>query len=119
MPRPKKWRKVCCLPQSNRFGPLDRSLNGGNCVTMTVDEYETIRLIDYVGLNQEDCAEQMNVARTTIQGIYNSARKKLAQSLVDGKTLHIEGGDYQLCTGMEKTCGKGRCHGNRCETDEI
>lgn len=64
---------------------------------MTVDEYETIRLIDLEGFNQELCAKQMNVARTTVQGIYEVARKKIAESLVNGKVLLIEGGEYHLC----------------------
>jgi predicted DNA-binding protein (UPF0251 family) len=46
MPRPRKWRKVCCLPDSNRFGPLDSPADNVNTVNMTVDEYEAIRLID-------------------------------------------------------------------------
>jgi predicted DNA-binding protein (UPF0251 family) len=46
MPRPRKWRKVCCLPESSRFGPLDPPVNAGHAVNMTVDEYEAIRLID-------------------------------------------------------------------------
>ncbi len=46
MARPMKWRKVCCLPESNRFGPLDSPADVENHVIMTVDEYETIRLID-------------------------------------------------------------------------
>jgi len=46
MPRPIKNRNVCCLPRSNRFGPLDISTNKENYVKMKVDEYETIRLID-------------------------------------------------------------------------
>ncbi len=92
MPRPRKGRKVCCLPDSNRFGPLDAPANMENHVIMTVDEYETIRLIDLEGLIQEECASQMNIARTTVQGIYNEARKKVAASLVNGKVLFIEGG---------------------------
>lgn len=108
MPRPRKWRNVCCLPESSRFGPLD-GRNDQDCVTMTVDEYETIRLIDLEGLTQEECAGQMNIARTTVQGIYNEARNKVAQSLVDGKVLRIEGGDYKLCDGNSEFCGRGRC----------
>ncbi|OFI06323.1 hypothetical protein CLOACE_10960 [Clostridium acetireducens DSM 10703] len=49
MARPVKWRKVCCLPESNKFGPLDSSADAENHVNMTVDEYETIRLIDLEG----------------------------------------------------------------------
>ena len=74
---------------------------------MSVDEYEAIRLIDHEGLNQEACAEQMNVARTTVQGIYTEARKKLAESLVSGRMLVIEGGEYKLCEDVGPGCGRG------------
>lgn len=90
MPRPMKWRKVCCLPESNKFGPLDSVLDDQDHVNMTVDEYETIRLIDLEGFTQEECAKQMNIARATVQGIYVEARRKLAESLVNGKVLIIE-----------------------------
>ena len=107
MARPRKWRKVCSLPDSKRFGPLDLSANKDIFVKMTVDEYETIRLIDLEGLTQEECAKQMNVARTTVQGIYIEARRKLAESLVNGKVLLIEGGEYRLCDEFEQGCGVG------------
>lgn len=114
MPRPRKWRRVCCLPDSSRFGPLDTHPDAMNIVTMSVDEYETIRLIDLDGFMQEECANQMNVSRTTVQGIYNEARKKLADSLVNGKVLLIEGGEYQLCEGEGNGCGRGGCRRHRC-----
>ena len=111
MARPKKWRKVCSLPDNNMFGPLNSPANA-NHVNMTVDEYEAIRLIDLEGFTQEECAQQMNIARSTVQGIYGEARKKLAESLVIGKILHIEGGEYQLCDGSRMECGRG-CHRRR------
>jgi len=107
MARPVKWRKVCCLPESNRFGPLGSPVDAKNNVTMTVDEYETIRLIDLENFTQEECAKQMNVARSTVQGIYTEARKKLAESLVNGEVLVIKGGEYQLCEGVGNSCGRG------------
>lgn len=107
MPRPMKWRKVCSLPESSRFGPLDLNTDDESRVTMTVDEYEAIRLIDLEGFTQEECAKQMNVARTTVQGIYAEARKKLAHALVNGKVLFIEGGEYRLCEGLGNGCGRG------------
>lgn len=113
MPRPRKWRKVCCLPRSNRFGPLNAVNSHEYFITMTIDEYETIRLIDLQGFTQEECAKQMHIARTTVQGIYNEARKKVAESLVNGKVLRIEGGDYQLCDGLEKACLCGGCRRHR------
>lgn len=105
---------MCCLPENSRFGPLDSRIDPGDYIRMTVDEYETIRLIDLEGYTQEECAEQMKVARTTVQGIYAGARKKLASFLVDGKVLRIEGGEYQLCDEYGPVCGGRGCHRHRC-----
>lgn len=114
MPRPRKWRRVCCMPQNCRFGPLDSPDSAENIVVMTVDEYETIRLIDLECFTQEECAAQMNIARTTVQGIYDEARKKLAESLVNGKVLMIEGGEYKLCDGGGGSCGGSGCKRRKC-----
>lgn len=110
MPRPMKWRRVCCLPENERFGPLDLDLEDDSVVNMTVDEYETIRLIDLEGMTQEECALVMNIARTTVQGIYNDARTKLAESLVNSKVLYISGGQYKLCQEEENPCCVRPCH---------
>jgi predicted DNA-binding protein (UPF0251 family) len=113
MPRPRKWKKVCCLPQSNLYGPVNGAWIGSKIITMAVEEYETIRLIDLEGLTQEECAERMNVARTTVQKIYNNARINLAESLVNGNILKIEGGDYKLYESEQKF-GCIRCLRSRC-----
>ncbi|NLM26176.1 MAG: DUF134 domain-containing protein [Firmicutes bacterium] len=113
MARPRKRRHVCGLPERNHFGPLDLPAREQELVQMTVDEYETIRLIDFEDFTQEECAQQMNVARTTVQAIYSQARKKLAQALVEGKMLVIEGGDYQLCEDVGNGCGRGCRHRRR------
>ena len=110
MPRPIKSRNVCSLPGHNRFGPLDVKVEDQEFIKMCIDEYEAIRLIDLEGFTQEDCAKQMNVARTTVQSIYSSARVKLAQSLVNNKALIIKGGEYRLCGGNESGCGRGCQH---------
>ena len=112
MPRPKKCRKVCQMPQIREFHPLGRAC-GDPAVILTVDEYEAIRLIDRQGFSQEECSAYMQVARTTVQLIYNSARKKIAEALVEGRVLRIEGGDYQLCSGEEEYCGCGGCKKHR------
>lgn len=112
MPRPRKCRKVCQMPATREFFPADRP-DTGSFVILTVDEYEAIRLIDKQGFSQEECSSYMKVARTTVQLIYNSARKKLADALVEGKPLRIEGGQYQLCDGKEEFCDCGGCRKHR------
>lgn len=106
MPRPKRCRNVCSMPRVSEFIPTGEN---ADFVILTVDEYESIRLIDKQGFSQEECAAHMQVARTTAQQIYNSARKKIASVLVEGKGLRIEGGDYRLCDGNESFCGCGGC----------
>ena len=106
MPRPKRCRKVCSMPRVSEFLPVSAH---DDVIVLTVDEYESIRLIDKQGFSQEACAVYMQVARTTAQQIYNSARKKIASALVDGKGLRIEGGDYRLCDGNEAVCDCGGC----------
>ena len=119
MPRPVKLRNVCCLPKINAFVPMDHNFRA-DCIVMTVDEYETIRLIDLEGLTQEECSKQMNVARTTVQGIYNEARRKLAEFLVNGKKLRIEGGEYKICNGAHKSCHCGcLMNNNKEEVNEM
>lgn len=109
MPRPRKCRRVCHFPQNLTFLPEEQG-EGKETVFLTVDEYETIRLIDKEGLSQEQCSDFMQVARTTVQQIYASARKKLADVLVDGLPLRIEGGDYELCSGGGQACGCNNCY---------
>ncbi len=109
MPRPRKCRRVCQMPSYNEFAPKECVANE-DCIILTVDEYETIRLIDQEGYSQEECSLYMNVARTTVQQMYTSARKKIALMLVEGKKLKIEGGDYRLCDEKETCCHKRGCH---------
>lgn len=114
MPRPMKCRKVCCMPRNTEFAPVGCAFAPDEAVVMTVDEYESVRLIDHEGFTQEECAGYMKIARTTVQQIYNDARKKLSVSLVEGKPLQISGGEYRLCDGKEAICGCGGCPKHRC-----
>lgn len=113
MPRPKKWRRVCRLPDFETYGPIGCARDETHIVFMTVEELETIRLMDLEGMEQVQCAEMMGVARSTVQRIYNDARKKVAESLVNGKILKIEGGNYKVCgeaSDMDECPG---CSGGR------
>ena len=90
MPRPVRCRRIEQMPVYRSFSPDDTE--AAEAVRMTVDEFEALRLLDDEGLTQEACAERMNVARTTVTAIYDSARKKVADALVHGKRLLITGG---------------------------
>lgn len=116
MPRPQKCRKVCHLPQNSGFVPINET-EEHTPIVLTVDEYETVRLIDKEGFSQEECGGYMKIARTTVQQIYTQARKKMAIALVEGLPLKIQGGHYKLCDGKEAYCGCGGCrkHRRRCE----
>ncbi len=78
------------MPVYRSFSPDD--IEAGESIRMTVDEFETLRLLDHEGLTQEECAASMNIARTTVTSIYEKARKKIADALVNGKQLLITGG---------------------------
>jgi len=108
MPRPQKCRRVCALPEAGEFVPKG-STHGEEAVLLQVDEYEAIRLIDLFGLTQEECAAQMEVARTTVTSIYERARRKLADAIVNGKRLIIQGGSIRMCGGEPHGCGRCRC----------
>lgn len=109
MPRPQKCRRVCAMPRWEGFVPVGKGrCRKGDAVEMSVDEYEVIRLVDLEDLTQEECAARMEIARTTVTGIYDAARRKLAEALVNGRPLVIGGGNYRLCDGRNP-CGAGGC----------
>lgn len=121
MARPQKVRRICALPRNRRFGPLDAKGSRGKAVELTIDEYECIRLMDLLGCSQEECAVHMQVARTTVQAVYNSARQKLAGFLVYGGSLEISGGSYCLCDRKDccgRTCTRRHCQNRCCEGGE-
>jgi predicted DNA-binding protein (UPF0251 family) len=96
MPRPIHCRRVGCLPQVNYYKPRGIPLALLQQTTLTVDELEAIRLADLEGLYQEQAAEKMNVSRQTFGRILESAHKKIADALVNGKALSIQGGAIKL-----------------------
>lgn len=117
MPRPRKCRRVCALPENVLFMPVGECgpQEDAQALVMSVEEFETIRLIDHMGMDQAECAQRMSIARTTVQRIYNEARYKLAEFLVSGRPLTIGGGDFKLCEHRCAGCARGQC---RCREDE-
>ena len=94
MARKPQCRRIGGYPDSWLFSPEEGSPR--EPVVLDLEEYECIRLIDRERLTQEQCAAQMGVARTTVTAIYGSARRKIADALVEGRALRIGGGSYEL-----------------------
>ena len=101
MPRPPRCRRIGGYPDHWCFAPEDDA-DETEEIILTLDEYETLRLMDHQGLTQEQCAARMGVGRTTVTAIYESARKKLARFLVEGLRLRLAGGSYSLANENEK-----------------
>ncbi|MBM7854620.1 putative DNA-binding protein (UPF0251 family) [Desulfohalotomaculum tongense] len=95
MPRPPKCRRVEFVPEITYFKPAGVPLLNLEEMALTVEELEAIRLKDLEGLEQEVCAERMQVSRPTFHRILAAARNKVAQALVQGKAIRIEGGNFR------------------------
>jgi len=116
MPRPRKCRMVGFIPHNSCFHP---QVHNKDEVVLSIEEVESIRLSDYLEMEQDRAAESMNISRGTFQRIINAARKKTAEALVHGKTIRIDGGIYKLSPG--KACcrrHKGSCKAMSCEECE-
>ena len=96
MPRPFKNRKVFNPPKMQGFKPFGIALCDSEDVVIQFDEYESLKLLNYDNLSQDEAAEKMNVSRPTLTRIYNSALKKLTQAFVEGKTIFIKGGNIEF-----------------------
>ena len=103
MARPVKCRCICSPPRTTQFLPAGGA-GTGEGVTLGLDEYEVVRLLDYVHLSQQQCAEKMNISRTTVTRMYESARSKIARALVRGEALTIAGGDVVVCEKLRPEC---------------
>lgn len=108
MARPFKWKRVERLPEVTYFKPGGVPLRELEEVVLLVEEMEAVRLKDYLGLEQEACAERMEISRPTFQRILISARSKIAEALVKGKALRIQGGNYELARQRFQCKGCGR-----------
>jgi predicted DNA-binding protein (UPF0251 family) len=96
MGRQPLWRRVGFLPQITYFKPTGVSLANLKEECISVEEAEAIRLKDLEELELEDCARRMNISRTTFSRILNLARKKIANALLSGKAIRIEGGNFKM-----------------------
>ncbi len=107
MPRPRRPRRIYGPPRFRHFKPVGVPRRLLDTVTLTVDEYEAVRLADYEGLDQQPASERMNISRTTFSRLVDGARRKLAAILIEGKELRIEGGDVDFAHTLQlcRDCG--------------
>ena len=96
MARPHKSRRISNPPKMKGFRPYGMPMCKIGPVILKFEEFESIRLVNYDNLPQDQAAEQMNVSRPTFTRIYNKALQLIAKSFVEGKGLEIEGGNYEL-----------------------
>lgn len=108
MARPIKWRKIENTPVVPYFIPSETDDTGLPENILKLEELEAIRLKDLEGLEQSECAVKMEVSRPTFQRILLSAREKVADSLINGKIIRIEGGNFtrNICPVRCAECGK-------------
>ena len=99
MPRPKLPRQIWNMPTAIWYKPAGIPLRTLAEVVVTLDELEALRLADFEGLYQEQVAARMNVSRPTVGRILASAHRKLAEALVQGKAIRLEGGSVQFASG--------------------
>lgn len=104
MSRPFKHRRICCDPKSDYFKPRGIPVTQLEEINLTMDELETIRLADLEGIYQERAASKMNISRQTFGNIINSAHKKIADALLNGKALKIKGGVYTMAEMRKFKC---------------
>lgn len=112
MPRPFNCRRIGQMPACTYYKPQGIPLSTLEQVNLTVDELEAIRLADLEGLQQAQAAEKMNISRQTFGRILESAHKKIAEALVKGKALSIQGGPVEFVQNIQQPFG-GQGHRHR------
>ncbi len=100
--RRRALRRVDSLPPANTFRPEgaeeENFIEPEDSVILTVEEYEAVRLVDFLGMEQEEAAFQVGVSRRAFWQDLQSARFKIAKALSTGRSMIIKGGDYSLGT---------------------
>ena len=110
MSRPRRFRRVWFEPNVTYFKPAGVRMIDLEESILTVDEFEAVRLKDLEGLDEETAAKKMNISQPTFNRLVSSARKKIAEAIVNGKAIKIEGGVYKM---VGRGMGFGRDRGRR------
>jgi predicted DNA-binding protein (UPF0251 family) len=105
MGRPKKCRWVETEPGVTFFKPRGIPLRSLQQIVITVDELEAMRLADFLEMTQEEVAQRMQVSRPTVTRMLSRVHRAVAEALVHGKAICIQGGDYRV--GQQcQVCGQ-------------
>ena len=104
MPRPRICRRINCEPGVTYFKPRGVPLARLENVDLTIDEFEAIRLKDVEHLDQTAAAEKMQISQPTFHRVIESARNKVADALINGKAIRIEGADHAAPSAREFSC---------------
>ncbi len=107
MARPKKPRKVLNPPQMAGYKPFGIQILPSETISLSFEEFESLKMVHYDNLSQEDASRHMDVSRPTFTRIYQRALKVITQAFVEGKAIEIEGGNY---TFSEDWYRCRRCH---------
>ena len=114
MVRPRLCRRILAEPDVTYFKPRGIPLRELEEVILLVDEFEAIRLKDLEGLEQEECAKKMNISQSTLSRLLKEGRKKLADAIISGQSIKIQGGNFKMAMprGIGAGFGGGRGFGS-------
>ncbi|MCK5300077.1 MAG: DUF134 domain-containing protein [Candidatus Aenigmarchaeota archaeon] len=102
MPRPRRCRRISCCPEVTYFKPAGVRMRFLSENILTVDEFEAVRLKDLESFGQDESAVKMNISQPTFHRLVISARKKIADAIVNGKAIRIDGGNFEFAGDIEK-----------------
>jgi len=96
MPRPRKIRRLFFQPNTTYFKPVGIPLKNLEEIILSFDELEAIRLIDGEEMGQIKAGKKMKISQSTLSRLLKIGRKKLAEAIVNGKAIRIQGGDFKV-----------------------
>ncbi|MEI6346795.1 MAG: DUF134 domain-containing protein [Bacteroidota bacterium] len=96
MPRPFRNRKICQPPQMAGFKPFGMPRCKSESIDLQFDEFESLKLVMYEKLSQDEAAEKMNVSRPTLTRVYNRGLEKIAKAFVEGLSIEFAGGNVEF-----------------------
>lgn len=111
MPRPRRIRRIFFQPDITYFKPAGIPIYNLQEIVLNFDEIEAIRLIDFEGMEQNKAGKKMKISQSTLSRLLKEARKKIADSLINGKAIKIQGGNFKMVQPIGRGRGAGRGRG--------